>query len=117
MTLDAVVTCIITVHWGNEAEQAAVRTISMAMATCFDEIARTDIVAPYTVGKNTGRGRPFERPGRYSPTVVRDVEVDDRVWCDKDNLPHCAFDLDPILDIVVRVRVMGARELRYSDNG
>ena len=116
MTLDAVVTCIITVHWGNEAEQAAVRTISMAMATCSDEIAGTDIVAPYAVGENAGRGRRFECPGRHGSTLVRDVKIDDRVWCDEYNLPHRSFDLDPILDIVVRVRVMGACELRHSDN-
>ena len=116
MTLDAVVACIVAVHWGNEAEQAAVRTIPMAMATCFDEITSTDIFAPYTVGENAGRGRRFERPGRHGSTVVSDVKIDDRVWCDEYNLAHRSFDLDPILDIVVRVRVMGACEMRHSDN-
>ena len=116
MTLDAVAACYVAVHRSDKAEQATVRTISMEMATCFDEIAGTEIFTPYTVGKNAGRGRRFERPDRHGSTVVCDVKIDDRVWCDEYNLPHRSFELGPIPDVVGRVRVMGAGELRHSNN-
>ena len=116
MTLDAVAACCIAVHRSDKAEQATVRTISMEMATCFDEITGTEIFAPYTVGENAGSGRRFERPDRHGSTVVCDVKIDDRVWSDEYNLPHCSFDLGPIPDVVGRVRVMGAGELRHSNN-
>ena len=86
------------------------------MATCFDAITGTDVFAPYTVGENARWGRRFERPGRRGAAVVCDVEIDDRVWCDEYNLPHGSFDLDPIPNVVRRVRVMGACELRRNDD-
>ena len=88
----------------------------MEMATCLDGITGTEIFAQYTVGENAGRRRCFERPDRHVSTVVCDVKIDDRVWCDEYNLPHRSFDLSPIPDVVGRVRVMGAGELRHSNN-
>ena len=116
MSLDAVVSRSIAMHWRNEAEQATVRAISMTMATCFDGITGTEVVTPYAVREYTGRRRRFKHPGCYGPTVVCDIKIDDRVWRDKYDLAHRSFYLKPVLDVVVRVRVMGARELRHSEN-